>query len=306
MLIRVLTVFAFLLCAAPAWAEDAKPIGAVMAVEGPATIKRVTAENAEELAVAMPVYMNDTIETGAAARVIVLFVDETKLVLGENVLTSVDEYLYDPTATSGNRMRVSVPRGAFQFVSGLVAKQPRPDVEIEIPYGSIGLRGTAVWGGDLDQYGVLVLDGKVSVQTKRGSTMLNKGEGVDLANINAAPAGRKVWGQPKVDRAVATVTLKEQDAANKRVEAELERLRAERAKLAPAPKDGKEGPQPPVNPEITPDKPKEDPVKKSDNAFGDDEEALAKENAEALEKRKEKLQQPTIPSAPAPTPVPAP
>lgn len=306
MLIRVLTVLALLFCVAPAWAEDAKPIGTVMAVEGPATIKRATAEKAEELAVAMPVYMNDTIETGAAARLIVLFVDETKLVLGENVLTSVDEYVYDPAATSGNRMRVSVARGAFQFVSGLVAKQPRPDVEIDIPYGTIGLRGTAVWGGDLDQYGVLVLDGKVSVQTKRGSTMLNKGEGVDLANVNAAPAGRKVWGQPKVDRAVATVTLKGQDAANKRVEAELERLRAERAKIAPALNDGKEGPKPPVNPEITPEKPKKEPTKKSDNAFGEDEETLAKENAEALEKRKEKLQQPAIPAAPAPTPLPSP
>ena len=302
--IRILTVLALLFCAVPAWAAD--PIGTIMAVEGTATLKREGAEKTEDVAVAMPVHMNDTIETGAASRLIILFVDETKLVLGENVLTSVDEYVYDPAATSGNRMRLSVPRGAFQYVSGLIGKQARPDVKIDIPYGSIGLRGTVVWGGDLDQYGVLVLDGKVSVQTKRGAILLNKGEGVDLANANAAPSNRKVWGQPKVDRAVATVTLKAQDAADKRVDEELARLRAERAKLAPALNDGKEGPKPPVNPAITPEKPAEDPVKKSNNAFGEDEETLAKESAEALEKRKEKLQQPAIPAAPAPTPPPAP
>lgn len=304
MFIRVLTILTLLLCAVPAYAAD--PIGTVMAVEGTATLKREGAEKAEEIAVAMPVHMNDTIETGAASRLIVLFVDETKLLLGENVLTSVDEYVFDPAATSGNRMRLSVLRGAFQYVSGLIGKHERPDVRIDIPYGAIGLRGTTVWGGDLDQYGVLVLDGKVSVQTKRGSVILNKGEGVDLANPNAAPAGRKIWGQPKVDRAVATITLKEQDAANKRIDAELTRLRTEREKIAPALNDGKEGPKPPVNPEITPEKAKEEPVKKSSNPFGDDEETLAKESADALDKRKEKLQHPTIPAAPAPTPPPAP
>jgi len=300
MLIRVLTAIAFLLCAAPASAAD--PIGSIMAVQGTVTVKREGAEKAETAAVAMPVHLNDTIETGPDSRVIALFVDETELTLGGDAITTVDEYVYDPVAKSGNRARMTVARGAFLYVSGVIGKAARPDVKIDVPYGSIGLRGTTVWGGELDQYGIFVLDGKVSVQTKRGSVLLGKGEGVDLANANSAPAGRKVWGQPKIDRAVATIALKDQDAATKRVTEEKARLQAEREKLAPALKDGKEGPKPPVNPEIAPEQPKEEPAKKSDNAFGEDEETLAKENAEALDKRKEKLQQPAIPAAPGPTP----
>ena len=300
MLIRVLTALALLLCAAPAYAADR--VGSVMAVQGTVTVKREGAEKAETAAVAMPIHLNDTIETGPDSRVIALFVDETELTLGADAITTIDEYVYDPAATNGNRARMGVARGAFLYVSGMIGKAARPDVKIEVPYGSIGLRGTTVWGGELDQYGIFVLDGKVSVQTKRGSVLLSKGEGVDLANANSAPAGRKVWGQPKIDRAVATIALKDQDAATKRVAEEKARLQAEREKIAPALKDGKEGPKPPVNPEIVPEAPKEEPVKKSDSAFGEDEETLAKENAEALDKRKEKLQQPTIPAAPGPTP----
>jgi hypothetical protein len=306
MLIRILAVFAFLVCATPAFAADETAIGSIMAIEGTVTIQRAGAEKAEDAAAAMPVYLNDTIETGPGARAITVFEDETKLVLGENAMTTVDEYIFAPAAASGNRARLSVVRGAFLYVSGLIGKQARPDVEIKIPYGSIGLRGTTVWGGDLDQYGVFVLDGKVSVQTKRGSVILAKGEGVDLASDKAAPSGRKVWGEAKIGRAVATVTLKKQEEADKRVEAELERLRAENAKTAPAPKDDKNAPKAPVNPGMkapepaTPPATETAPEKKSDSGFGDDDGAQQVQKARsALEDRKEEL------TAPAPVPAPA-
>lgn len=313
MLIRVLAVFAFLVFAAPAFAADETAIGSIMAVEGKVTVKRDGAEKAEDAAVAMPVYLNDTIETGPEARVIAVFEDETKLVLGENAMTAIDEYIFNPAAASGNRARLNVARGAFLYVSGLIGKQARPDVEIKIPYGSIGLRGTTVWGGDLDQYGVFVLDGKVSVQTKRGSMMLSKGEGVDLASDKAAPSGRKVWGEAKIGRAVATVTLKKQEEADKRVNAELERLHTENAKSAPPPKDSKNNPKPPVSPGVTmpqqpapaAEEPSEEPApeKKSDSGFGEDDGAQEVQKARnALEDRKEEL---TAPPAPAPVPVPA-
>ncbi len=297
MLIRVMAVFAFLALAAPAFAADETAIGSIMAVEGKVTVKRADTEKAEDAATAMPVYLNDTIETGPEARAIAVFEDETKLVLGENAIMTMDEYIFAPAAASGNRARLNVARGAFLYVSGLIGKQARPDVEIRIPYGSIGLRGTTVWGGDLDQYGVFVLDGKVSVQTKRGSMMLSKGEGVDLASDKDAPSGRKVWGEAKVGRAVATVTLKKQEDADKRVEAELERLRTENAKTPPPPVPDKNAPKTPVNPGLVPTpapQPAPAPEKKTDSGFGEDGGAQEVQKARnALEDRKEELTAPT-------------
>lgn len=289
MVFRVLAFIALLALPVPALAAtDGDVIGSIMAAEGTVTIKRAGEETASPAAVAMPLHLHDTIETGPESRAIAVFIDETQLTLGADAQMTMDEYVFEPAAKSGNRARASILRGAFLYASGLIGKQERPDVQIKIAYGAIGLRGTTVWGGMLDQYGIFVLDGKVSVQTKRGSMMLNKGEGVDLASANAAPSGRKVWGQPKIDSAVATITLTAQEDATKRVTAELERLREENVKAgAPAPEKKEEAPQAPAQP--APEAPA--PEKRTDNGFGEESPADQVEKARnALEDRREELQ----------------
>lgn len=255
MLIRPALLLALTILPLSAHAQTNARIGSLMAVEGSVSVKRDGKDKNETAAVAMPVYAKDLVETGARSRVLILLDDETEVTLGADSALTLDEYIFVPGAETGNKAAVSVLRGAFLYASGLIGKVARPDVVITIPYGTIGLRGTTVWGGTLDdQYGVFVADGKVSLQTKRGSAILSKGDGIDLLGANKAPNGRKVWAEEKVAMAIATVALKDQDAVTARVTKEKESLRAARGDTPPAEEPKTEEEKKPENP-ATPEPP---------------------------------------------------
>jgi hypothetical protein len=248
-------------------AEAPAAIGSFVVTDGPVTLSRTGIDAPETAATAMPVHLHDVIETGADARAVVVFNDASELILGADSQATVDEYVFDPAAKAGNKSLTSVARGAFQFAGGLIGKTGRPDVKINIPYGSIGLRGTRVWGGTLDTYGVFVLDGEVHVTTKRGTVRVQKDEGTDLTAANAVPGHVKTWGQAKVDRAVATVSLRDEDR---------EKIAAERARIftafgVPDPDAAEETPAPEETAPVaeTPPPAAEDTPKELD-AFGNE------------------------------------
>lgn len=211
----------------PAFASD-KIIGSFIAIEGDVTITRAGQDDAESVAAAMPLYRKDKIDTGPDSRAVAVLLDESELILGADSTGIIDEYIYNPDAKTGGKAHLSFPRGSFQYTSGMIGAVKRPAIELTIPYGTIALRGTRIWAGTLDQYGVLVLDGKAALQTRRGTALLSAGEGIDLSGINAAPAHRTIWESEKLARAAATVTLTNHDDIAKRIAAEKERLRLAR------------------------------------------------------------------------------
>lgn len=209
-------------------AEDGSDgqIATVAAIEGEAALVRGT-EPPAALAPDAPLFLNDKIETGPGAKLHILFVDDSELTLGENAQLTLDEYVYDPDDTSSSKGRLGLLRGAFIFTSGLIEKTAKPDVRLNVAYGSIGLRGTTVWGGETDsQYGVFVSDGSVSVETRRGRVRLASGEGTDLGGPNAAPSKPKAWGSPRIGKALGTVSLKDPEKVGARVQKMKERHRA--------------------------------------------------------------------------------
>src|SRR5690606_10605176 len=116
----------------------------------------------------------------------------TEITLAENAQFTVDEYSYNPQDKAKNYATYSVMEGAFLYVSGLLAKKEIPDVTINVPQGSIGIRGTKFWGGAIDgAYGVIVGDGKVQVTTKGGSVSLTRGQGTHLRNRFEKPDSPK-------------------------------------------------------------------------------------------------------------------
>ena len=63
-------------------------------------------------------------------------------------------------------------------------------------------------GGFIDGgYGVLVLDGEVTVNTRRGQVTLQKGQGTMIYG-NKAPNKAAPWPDQRVKAAVATITFK--------------------------------------------------------------------------------------------------
>src|SRR4029450_160920 len=70
------------------------------------------------------------------------------------------------------RIFLQVTKGAFRFATGRIKEMQDSKIAASTPLADIGVRGTEFWGGQLDKYGVLLLEGKVTVSNQAGSVML--------------------------------------------------------------------------------------------------------------------------------------
>ena len=194
-------VLLFMSLTAPALAENSI-IGSILAAEGDARI------NGAEATVNMPVHKDDVLSTGPASRLYIMFIDNTEFTLSENARFEVDEYNFNEKKPQTNYATYSVLKGTFLYVSGLLAKTDKPDVKVNIPQGSIGIRGTKFWGGVIDgQYGVIVGEGKIAVSNTAGSVVLMRGQGTVLKDRITKPDAPGKWSADKIARATAAVAL---------------------------------------------------------------------------------------------------
>ncbi len=193
-------------------------IGTLLDVEGAVTVTPAGGQ-AQAAANNMPIYLNDTLNTGDNARAFVLFIDNTNIVLSADANLKIDKYVYDPDDdTSTNNNATYSIQGAFEYVSGLIGHRANPDVHVETPVGSIGIRGTDFWAGpDSDQYSVAVNEGQVSLQTDGGEQLVNKGEGTTVRNRFSRPALAERWSQQRFQRLAQTVRLQHYQSAINRL-----------------------------------------------------------------------------------------
>lgn len=203
--------------------DQAAAIGTIIEAEGPITITRQKSDMTN-VKINDPVYLNDSIQTAPGGRAFILLIDDTELTLGEDSQLTIDEYVYDEQTPSANKGGYSVLRGAFLYTSGLLAKTDNPDVTVNTPYASIGIRGTTFWGGMIDdEYGVLVKEGRVSVQTERGRIFVEKDQGTFIRSKTSIPSRASTWGAAKTERAVGMIALKDAAAVRERVKAHAPR-----------------------------------------------------------------------------------
>lgn len=201
---RLLAASSILLGCTLAAQASAIPVGAVQKAQGQAQAAQGGA--VRDLAVEAPVLFGDRLQTGADARLEAKLADGTVLTLGQKGRLNVDKFVYDPDR-QGGRLALSVPQGAFLFVGGKVEGPTGGNVSIKTPVGTLGVRGTTVWGGQIDGgFGVLVLSGEVSVKTPRGEVLLQKGQGT-MVYGNHGPAEAAPWPEDRVKRAVATISF---------------------------------------------------------------------------------------------------
>lgn len=215
MILRIALALILLVLPASARAAELPDlIGTVVELEGAAQKTAIDLNSptgatiTTPVSVGAPVHLNDEIATGPESKLLILFIDDTQVTLGENSSIAVDEYVFDPAENREAYGHYKAYKGAFLWVSGWMNKAQKNDISIETPHGAIGIRGTTVWGGRLgDDYGVFVQDGAVSVQNNTGSVLVRAGEGVDLRSRDVRPSEIKTWGDEKIARAVATVTF---------------------------------------------------------------------------------------------------
>jgi hypothetical protein len=189
-------------------------IGTVVQIEGEATIAQAMEPGAiRPVKPDDPVHTGDIVQTGPGGRIVVLLLDDSHFVLGENSRFRVDQYAYNDDDSSDNIARYAVLQGAFRYVSGAIDKAKNPNVKIAIPYGSIGIRAATVWGGMLDNgYNVFVADGEATVESKRGRIRVLRNEGTAILNATAIPERAKIWEKESIVHAEAMVALKNPDS----------------------------------------------------------------------------------------------
>lgn len=203
-----LVTFASHAFAATAQQKPEGIIGTIMEVEGSASVTPAATKVARPLALKDSIHMNDVIVTNAKSRVLVLFIDNTQITMSENSKLTVDTYVFDPDNNAGNKASYNFLQGTFQYVSGLVAKKKDPDVNIETTYGTIGIRGTKLWAGNLkDSYGVHVDEGAVQVRNDGGQVLVNKGQGTALKSRKVAPPPAFPFSNDQMQFIAQTVLL---------------------------------------------------------------------------------------------------
>jgi len=94
---------------------------------------------ARKLAAGDPVFAAERIRTGAGTVLQIEFDDKSRFTLGPNAEFEVSRY----SQTAGEEAFYSrVLKGAFRFVTGLIAQRERKSVQVGVIVATIGIRGT--------------------------------------------------------------------------------------------------------------------------------------------------------------------
>lgn len=159
--------------AMPPRADAADPIAKVVAAAGSPT------GGGRALRAGSPVYEGDRLVTGAG-NIQILFIDDTKLVVGPNSNLVVDRFLM----RGGNRVQklsVNALRGTFRFITGNSAKNA---YDIKTASATIGIRGTAFDFSSGRETLVAVLEGGVRLCARGQCETIPEGCGVGRARRN--------------------------------------------------------------------------------------------------------------------------
>lgn len=137
MLLMVLTG---LLTAMPVLAQDAA--GKIIYLKGTAWVEQGQAR--KNLDKGSIVYVGDQVRTGKKTSLQMRFLDQTLFTLGPQAKMTIDSYDERDAAETG--FAASILRGAFRFVSGLLARKRPEGFKVQLTVGTIGVRGTHVAG----------------------------------------------------------------------------------------------------------------------------------------------------------------
>ncbi len=153
--------------------------GEVNAVDGAGTRRRLVDGGA--------IYPGETVETGASARGVLAFRDDSRLTLGATTRFKIDTFVYDDKNPGEGKFLVSLLRGSARALTGLIARANNRNVGFATATATIGIRGT---GLDMS------CDEACSFYTWLGTievTPSNPGQGGGLSALQVLSAGQGLF-----------------------------------------------------------------------------------------------------------------
>ncbi len=192
------------LCAGAAGMAQAgdSEIGAVFLRDYTGAVGQRTGGETRELFYNLPVYSNETVQTGAGASTALTFLDDTRLQVGPSSTILLDRFVFDPDRKVGD-VAISFGKGIFRFVSGNI--QNKDGIALRTPSASIAIRGTTliVYVGADNSTIVSVLDGAIEMRPCGGPVQTAvAGESVQAAGDcsgSSRTGGRAAPRDPAVD-----------------------------------------------------------------------------------------------------------
>ena len=146
------------------------------------------------------VYAGETLETGAGAKAVLAFRDDSRMTLGGATRFRVDSFVYDDQNPKEGRFLVSLLKGSMRALTGLISKANNRNVGFTTATATIGIRGT---GLDLDCND----DGKgeaCSFYTWLGSIEVTP---LGQTDIRVLEAGQGLFVSPSAIRPLVAPTL---------------------------------------------------------------------------------------------------
>jgi len=106
-----------------------------------AGIGDISNQNNKKLATGSKIYFGDTIVVKAQSNAQILLLDETAVTVGEKSELTFDEFIYDPQSKVG-KIVSNIKIGTVRIITGEISKNDPDNLEVNVPTGSIGARGT--------------------------------------------------------------------------------------------------------------------------------------------------------------------
>ena len=106
-----------------------------------AAIGNIKNQKNESLSNGSKIFFGDTIISKSKSNAQILFLDQTVLTLGEETELTIDEFVYDPNSQDGSFVS-TVKSGTVKFITGQISKKNPDNLEVKVPAGTLGARGT--------------------------------------------------------------------------------------------------------------------------------------------------------------------
>src|SRR5262245_3704898 len=170
-------------------------VGTVSEMEGEVVAERD--QQRRELKAKSSIFLNETVRTAAGSRLRALLARKTSLRLGAETSVRIDRFIVDQGG------ELVLDSGALLIdTKGKLLK----GLKVQSPFALIAVRGTRFFAGPIEGiFGVFVARGAVDVTGGGRTVRLRAGEGTDIPHAGDAPGPVKVWGQPKIAKAMALV-----------------------------------------------------------------------------------------------------
>jgi hypothetical protein len=165
----------------------------VTAAVNPSATGTAPGQAVRQLKIGSDIVRNERVQTSSGGSTQVIFVDRTTLTISPSSDLTINEFVYNPQAKSGN-LAVNVGKGLVRFVGGELSH--RGNVQIKTPFATMGIRGgMALINNSGGQTTVVHLYGSTTITNGSKTITISKPgfhttiNGAQMANPTVAPPG---------------------------------------------------------------------------------------------------------------------